>query len=159
MWSFLAAHATSLGAAFICLLAWAKGGPSEKAGAALIATAWTVSIAAGLTGLTSPYFMLGLDGAAALGFLVLALMFSSAWLGVAMLLQAGELFLHSAYLAGDGSHMRTYVERVNLLSAATLWLFLGAVLFAWGRRVWLRRREAVQALPTPVSATPPHLTA
>ncbi|CAN5389166.1 hypothetical protein BH09PSE2_BH09PSE2_25480 [soil metagenome] len=145
MSSFLAAHAMTLGAAFTCLLAFAKGGPSEKAGAALIGGAWIVSIAAGVLSVTSPYFMLGLDGAAALGFLILALLFSSAWLGVAMLLQAGELFLHSTYLACDGSHMRAYVERVNLLSAAMLWLFLGAVLLAWGRRVWARRRAADQA--------------
>ena len=140
MSSFLAAHALTLGAAFVCVLAWAKGAAAERAGAALIAAVWALSMLVP----TSPYLMLAVDGAAASGFLVLALMFSRVWLGVAMLLQAAALFLHSSFLAGDGSHMRAYVERENLLSVGVLSVLLCAVVTTWGARVWARRKAEVE---------------
>jgi hypothetical protein len=146
MTSFLIAHAMTLAALIVCLLAWAKGGPSEKAGAALIGGLWSLAFLIDQAVGSRAYVIMSIDGLAAVGFLMLALRFSSLWLGVAMVLQAAELFLHAVYLSSDGMDGRTYVERINLLSAALLWLFLGAVLFAWGRRAW-RRRAAASAEP------------
>ena len=153
--SFLIHHLNTIVALAICALAWAKGGPSERAGAAVVAAAWIAALVAVSANMIGPSMMMGLDAVTAAAFLILALRYSSLWLGLAMLLQAGELSLHAAFLAGDGSGNRDYIIRVNLVSTALLALLLGAVLFAWGKRAWVNRRARVATASAAQVTAPP----
>ena len=148
MLNWLLAYAMTASAAAGCILAIWKGGPAERAGGILIGGAWLASLlvypivnAGGSPYATyAPYLPVAIDGVVAVGLLGLALRYSSAWLGVAVFLQAAELALHAAFLIGDGSGARAYIARVNILGSALILLLLFATV-----RVWLRGLKAQRA--------------
>lgn len=132
----------------ICAFAYAKGGVAERYGAALICLSWLsgddISLFFGK--LFSPQMLeityLVMDAALAVGFLFIALRFAKIWLGVAMLMQSGELALHGAILADWGFQYRQYVICNNLLSAGLLLLLATATVAAWMRRVRTERASS-----------------
>lgn len=146
MLNLLLMNAPTAAAVAACILSIWKGGPPERAGGLLIGGAWIAAfIAYPLASLSgapypiAPYVPFAIDGVVAVGLLGLAMRYSSAWLGFAVLLQAGELALHAAFLTGDGSGGRAYIARVNMLGVALTVLLAAATLNIWLRRVFAER--------------------
>lgn len=121
----------------VCALAWWRGNPAERYGAALIIFAALAVFfahfvlplsAAGLSLLT-------IDALMAVGFLALAIRFSSLWLGGAMLLQAGQFGLHAWYLVVGLERDYFYAVANNLVTAGILLCILIGTLVSWRRKV------------------------
>jgi hypothetical protein len=86
-----------------------------------------------------PILFLISDAVLAMGLLLLAVRYSSWWMGAAMLLQATGLSLHAAYFAAEKSDLNRhvlwlYVAGKNGASFAMLLVILAAGLAAWRRR-------------------------
>lgn len=126
-----------LGFVVICVLAWVKGGPSERAAAAVLIASTLVNIAIhSLAPKGAQNFMLlALDALIAVSFLLLALRYTSVWLGGAMLLQAAQFSLHAYYLVTERVHDRGYAVVNNVISYALLACVLTGTLLAWRKRV------------------------
>lgn len=129
-------------ALFVCcgLAVW-KGGPAERSGAILILVTWLGStvIQAMARAYILPFVFLASDAVLAAGLLLLAIRFSSLWMGAAMLLQAIGLGLHAAYFAAEKAELSRhtlwlYIAGKNLASFAMLLVILVAGLVAWRRR-------------------------
>jgi len=138
-----------------CLFAWFKGGIGERAGATAVAIAWIGSVAtpalfpAGL----QPVILLMLDVLLAAALLMIAIRYSSRWLGAAMLLQAFMLAIHAEQLGEDGGMGRiTYFIILNAASAAMLLTIIASTVGAWTKRARERRQAA--AHPGPPSILP-----
>ncbi|PIB93828.1 hypothetical protein [Caulobacter sp. FWC2] len=123
----------------VCFAAWRWGEQAERLGGMLV---FGVSVSFALADqlpsreLTRGAYLL-LDGALALGLLVLALRFARAWVGVAVLLQAVQFSLHAYYLVAGKRYDNFYAMVNNLVSLGVLLsLAAGTVL------VWTRRRKA-----------------
>ena len=84
-----------------------------------------------------------MDGALAVGFLAIALRFTKTWLGVAMLMQSGELALHGAVMGDWGLPFLQYIILNNLLSFGLVLLLAGATTTAWIQKA--RRNKARRA--------------
>lgn len=145
-----------------CGLALWKGGAPERGGAVMILVTWlgATVIQAVAKAYILPILFLVSDAVLAAGLLLLAIRYSSLWMGAAMLLQATGLSLHAAYFAAEkadlGHHtLWLYVAGKNLASFAMLLVILGAGLVAWRKRA--RRAAAsrpIQATPFPGEAAP-----
>ncbi len=119
----------------VCLFAWWRGGPAERAGALLIVGAasavWLshnllpdgVAVSA----------LLVIDAAMAVGFLLLAIRYASLWLGGAMLFQAAQFSLHAYYLVMERPYDRLYSIINNIDTVGVLVCVLTGTLFAWRR--------------------------
>ena len=122
----------------VCFSAWRWGEKAERMGALLILG---VSISFALADrlpdrdLTRGAYLL-LDGALALGLLILALKFARAWVGVALLLQAVQFSLHAYYLVAGRRYDNVYAMVNNLVSLGVL-----LSLAAGTALVWIRRGE------------------
>lgn len=119
-----------------------RGGPAERNGAIMVAVAW---IGAGVAQVFIPhialiYVLLVADTLLALGFLLLAIRYSSRWLAVAMLLQGASLGFQAVKLMDlvDLKLRGTFLIAVNLLSLGILGALLGGTLSTMRRR----RQEA-----------------
>jgi hypothetical protein len=129
-----------------CAFALGKGGCVERWAAGIIGLSWVLSVgvSAFLSGLfshqTEEFTFLALDAVTAIGLLVLALRFAKVWLGVAMLMQSGELALHGAVMADWGVEFNLYMLLNNVLSFGLLLLLAGATVTAWSQRA--HRRHA-----------------
>jgi hypothetical protein len=128
--------------AICCGLALLKGGPAERAGAALISITWVAVLAASAA--TQSYVpaiaFLASDAVLAVGLLILAIRYSSWWLGAAMLLQGVGLSLHAAHFAAvrdeeSISVLNLYILGKNLASMAVLLAILAGTLASWRQRV------------------------
>lgn len=124
----------------ICALAWVKGGPSERAGAAVLVLAALANI---LVHRLVPegaqsFLLLAIDAVIAISFLMVALRYMSFWLGGAMLLQAAQFSLHAYYLVTETPHDRGYAIVNNLISYSLLACILAGTLLAWRRRAAAR---------------------
>lgn len=126
----------------VTALAWVKGGWPERIGAAM-------NLAIALLFFLLQLFMspaalapalLIIDGVLGLGFLVLALRYTSLWLGAAMLLQAGQFSLHAFYYVTTKPVDRLFAVVNNVVS----WGILIAILTGVGAS-WLNSRKAAQA--------------
>jgi hypothetical protein len=134
-------------ALFVCCgLALWKGGPAERSGAILILAAWlgATLIQAAAKAYILPVAFLASDAILAAGLLLLAIRYSSLWMGAAMLLQAIGLSLHAAYFAAEKADLSPrilwlYVAGKNGASFAMLLVILAAGVAAWIKR---SRREA-----------------
>ena len=120
----------------ILLAAHFKGGSAERFGAFLVLIA---SIATMLAHLWAPefiqaYVLLTIDALTAVGFLVLALRFTSAWLGGAVLLLAVQFSLHAYYLVADRSRDLLYSTINNVVTLGVLACILVGTLLAWRKR-------------------------
>jgi hypothetical protein len=85
----------------VWVVAFWRGGPAERWGAAVVAGNQIVGLAfvlGGGRGQTPLLVQLSLDGAAAVALLLVLLRFGRPWLGVAMLLYAAQFTLQSVYL-------------------------------------------------------------
>ena len=116
-----------------CGFAVWKGDLAERAGALLIVTTWVITLVASAA--TKSYMpataFLASDGIMAIGLLILAIRYSSLWMGLAMLVQATALSFHAAYFAADPDEiskkvLHFYVMGKNLASVGLLVIILAA---------------------------------
>lgn len=120
-----------------CLAAWRWGGKPERQGALLILAVTLVFSVAGF--IPDKALMRGvylaLDGALAVGLLLLALRHAAGWLGVAVLLQGVQFSLHAYYLVAERRYDQLYATVNNLVTLGVLCsLLVGAI--------WANRRAA-----------------
>lgn len=126
----------------ICGLAVWKGSAPVRMGGVLILATWIGTlIASSIAGAhhLSPIGFLISDATLAAGLLILALRFSSWWMGAAMLLQAMTLSFHAAYFAADKTEISfdledLYVLGMNLASVAMLVVLLTATVVGMVKR-------------------------
>ena len=120
----------------VALLAWLRGGLPERYGSLLFVGAGLavfishVLLPASAEGL----FLLAIDALMAVGFLALAIRYSSLWIGAAMLLQAGQFSLHAWYLVNALQRDRFYAVANNLVTVGILACILVGTLISWRRR-------------------------
>lgn len=129
-----------------CAFAFWKGGPAERIGAVVILCAMLAPPLAHAVVPASllPVVDLTFDGLVGVAFLLLILRYGSVWLGITMLLYAGQFALHSFYFVTQKPADRLHAEVNNLVFlGVSLSLWLGAVL-AWRRQ----RRLAAAAKAT-----------
>lgn len=120
----------------VLAFAWWKGGRPEQYGATLkVATSLIVLAVHHLLKQDSiSLALLTADGLLAIGFLALAIRYSSLWTGAAMLLQAGQFSLHAWYLVSSLERDRFYAVANNLITIGILLCILVGTLIAWRRR-------------------------
>lgn len=121
----------------VCIFAVVKGGPAERR-AGLIFAIGTIGVE--LIHFVLPRAMQGglllaMDGFVAGGFLLLALRYTSVWLGVAMLLQGVQFSLHAYYFVVGGQRGYTYALINNIDSAGVLLCMLVGSVIAWRKRL------------------------
>jgi hypothetical protein len=129
-------------ALFVCcgLAIW-KGGAPERGGALMILVTWlgATLIQAVAKAYILPILFLVSDAVLAAGLLLLAIRYSSLWMGAAMLLQAIGLSLHAAYFAAEKADLSRhtlwlYIAGKNVASFAMLLVILAAGIVAWRKR-------------------------
>jgi hypothetical protein len=148
-----------------CGLALLKGGPAERAGAALIGVTWVAVLGASAAAQSyvPAIVFLASDAILALGLLILAIRYSSWWLGAAMLLQGLVLSLHAAHFAPVHAEesiqvLNLYILGKNLASMAVLLTVLAGTLVSWRQRVvgsrpkTVRRAGSAKRAPRPTPA-------
>jgi hypothetical protein len=121
----------------VCGLAWMRGSSAERWGCVIVLVGSAVSLLIQLLlppGLRSVVALL-CEGVYGLSFLLLALRYTSPWLGGAMLLQAIQFSLHAYYIIGERPHDNTYSLVNNLNSAGVLICILLGIAASWRRRV------------------------
>ena len=125
--------------------AWWKGGRAERMGAAMIAAIWltVVAVQTAFTGLFPTALLFASDIVGGVGFLIIAIRYSSVWLGAAMLFEAGSFAAHAFQMADpDGPRwhgMRVYLMITNIMSDLILLTLVAGTIAAI-----LRRRRAVR---------------
>jgi hypothetical protein len=118
------------------LFALWKGGASERTAAGIVAA----NLA---TGLLIAEFLepnqaslrFGLDGLTALALLAVTLRYAAPWMGVMMLLYAGQFSLHAFYLATDRDqtdYLHALINNINF--SATVWCLIIGTAVTWRRR-------------------------
>ena len=117
----------------VCIFAWFKGAPAERYGSLLILVLNIVAdIALALAFPRFPGLILAsLDFILAAGLLILAIRFSSVWLGVAMLLQSISLCSHAFLFDGFGLGPNQRVELNNIISGLMLACIVVASAISW----------------------------
>jgi len=130
---------------------WWKGGPAERLGTLIYGIGWLGADAwRALSNQSVPVIpMFVSDIAMSLGFLYIAIRYSSLWVGAAMLLQAGNFYLHAAGLA-DPSRPRwhgmiIYLLANNILSYLILLALASGTLATILKRQRDSRRKAEAA--------------
>ncbi|WP_291880068.1 hypothetical protein [Caulobacter sp.] len=119
----------------VLVLACWKGGQAERLGVAifLAGAIYAMLVYQFVPRSLVPSLLLLGEGLIGAGFLLLALRHMSAWLGVAMLLQAIQFSLHAYYLVGGLRRDSTYAMINNLDSIGVLLCILVGTLLAWRR--------------------------
>lgn len=123
----------------VAVFAWLKGGMPERIGAILnLAVAILFFV---LQRVFDPAALatslLVIDGLLGVGFLVLAIRYTSLWLGAAMLLQAAQFSLHAFYYVTAKPFDLLFMVVNNLVS----WGILISILTGVGAH-WLNTRRA-----------------
>ena len=131
--------------ALVCALAFLRGSAPEKWGAAIILAGAVYGFVLNWLHLDAIHSLLQLagEGAIGLGFLMLALRYTSAWLGGAMILQAVQFSLHAYYLIAAKPHDYLYALVNNVDTLAVLACLLTGTLIAW-RRAGMNRPTAAR---------------
>jgi hypothetical protein len=121
----------------VLAFAWWKGGSAERYGASLKLITSLVAFAVHhlLNQETISVALLVADGVLAVGFLILAIRYSSLWIGAAMLLQGGQFSLHAFYLVAELPRDRLYAIANNLVTLAILLCILAGTVIAWRARM------------------------
>ncbi len=137
-----------------CGLGLWKGGAPERIGAFVILMNSALTLVTGnVFGKDASHLVgLGLDGATAVAFLVMTLVYGRLWLGAAMLVYAGQFALRSYYLVTGREHdlLHAMINNANFM-AIILCIVVGTAV-AWRRRVTTSRlRSATVASPSPAS--------
>lgn len=118
-----------------CLYAWFKGAAPERFGAAFLflgtfaAMVIDHTVAAPLR--TTPT-LIG-EGLLALGFLLLAIRYTSLWLGGAMILQGIQFSLHAFYIVMERGHDWLFAAISNLVTFGIIGCVLLGTTLAWRR--------------------------
>ena len=119
----------------VCAFAWLKGSAAERWGSAIVLIGSIVAalIQISLRGQPEALALLLSEGLYSLAFLMLALRYTSPWLGGAMLLQAMQFGLHAYYIVAERRHDLTYglVNNFNTIGVLLCILF---GIFASARR-------------------------
>jgi hypothetical protein len=125
-----------------CAFGLWKGGPPERIGALVILLNAGIALALGnlLDDDLGYLFALVLDGATAVGFLAMTLIYGRLWLGAAMLVYAAQFGLRSFYLVTERERdvLHAMINNANFM-AIILCIVVGTI-FAWRRRVAPTRR-------------------
>jgi hypothetical protein len=117
-----------------------KGGPPERLGTGMIVVVWIATMVAEALAYPAipviPYLVL--DGLVTVGFLVVAVRYSSLWLGGAMICQAVSFGAHAMRLS-DGARVfwhgaNVYILIMNIVSYLVLLILVGGTLATIGRR-------------------------
>ena len=143
-------------------LAFWKGGAAERLG---VIVYFSVSIIHQLAMPTNPlsllysYERLAADLLIALGFLVLALRYSSLWLAGAMVAQGLATGIHGFHLEDEQINqqllwhgMNVWIVANNLISSFVFWMLLGATIATWRKRAKAKREMRAHATLTPAAA-------
>ena len=122
--------------AITCFFAWTKGAKPEKIAAALILA---LSLASDLVIATSyPHpselILFSIDFLFAGSLLVLALRYSSLWLGAAMTLQSLALLAHGVRFSYEGVDTYTWMVFNNVIAEAMKGCLVGATILSWRAR-------------------------
>lgn len=145
----LQAHASLIGwlpLIGVAFFAWWKGDWPERCGGLLNLAAGAAAFLVRLwvdEGTAQDVPLLLVDGTLAFGFLVLAMIFASLWLGAAMLLQAAQFSLHAFYIVTSREHDWTYYLVNNVVTVGVLLAILIGTIASWRRR---RRERKLEAL-------------
>ena len=134
----------------VTAFAFTRGGAPERLGAVLI-LAITIASALGDVFLPDQIFLVArliAEGALAVGFLLMAMRYTSLWLGGAMLLQALQFSLQAYYFVLGRAHDTLYVT-INNVDFLGILACLTAGTLAASRR---RRRADAAAPLTPTEA-------
>jgi len=126
------------------LFALWKGGPAERAAALIVAA--NLVLGAVVSEFLGPYetgLRFALDGSTAFALLAVALRGAAPWMGVVMLLYAGQFSLHAYYIA-TGRDQRDYLHALlnNINFSAIIWCLIIGAAIAWRRRVVERRASS-----------------
>ncbi len=136
-----------LAATGVCLLAFWKGGPTERIGAGLILANlfFDLFVSPKLPGELRPTLRLVLDALTASGLLALAMWYASLWLGAAMLLFATQFTLHSYYFVTNRhpDYFHALVNNLNFLGII-LCLATGTAL-SWRWRILSDRADDAES--------------
>ncbi len=131
-----------------CAFAWWKGGPPERLGTLMLAVGWIgADIARGFSSQMVPTVTLFVsDIVLAIGFLYIAIRYSSLWLGAVMILQAIAFALHAAQMsASDAPRWHGWIVYLllnNLINYLLLLALVGGTLATISRRRRLAREKA-----------------
>jgi hypothetical protein len=120
----------------VVAFAWIKGGRPERLGGVSVLAAGVAAIA--IHGLAQaewqPMLLLADEALLAVAFLLLALRYTSVWLGGAMILQAVQFSLHAYYLVAERPHDRFYSTVNNIDTLGVLVCILVGTLLTWRKR-------------------------
>ena len=122
------------------LFAGLKGAAPERLGAAMIVVAWISSVVVNaMSGHVAPVLaFLILDGLVTVGFLVIAVRYSSLWLGAAMICQAISFGAHALRLSDDAELLRqtrfAYLTVTNAIGFLVLFILIGGTFATIARR-------------------------
>ena len=138
-----------------CALAWWRGGAAERWGAGVIlATNILADVFLVASYPSYPYFAEFMpDLALALGLLVIAIRFSSLWLGSAIMLQGAGLALYGLRTLSGNARDAHYIHWMNMLSSLMLMSIVAGTIASW------RRRSRSKARKSPGDAIAPALAA
>ena len=130
----------------VCAFAWLKGAPAERYGSLLIlALNLLADFALALTYPRFPGLILALlDFTLSAGLIILAVRYSSVWLGLAMLLQSVSLCSHAFLFDGFGLGPTQRVELNNGVSYLMLVCMVVASTISWHSR----SKRSGEAAPT-----------
>lgn len=139
----------------VCVFAWLKGGPPERYGALFI---FVTNAAADVAMRLAPRgaghtvfpdtIVFTLDFVLAVGLLILAIRYSSMWLGAAMLLQSAGLGLHGLEFVGDGVSRRAYITAIVVMTMLMMLCIAAGTIVSWRRRIRERETGAVRSSST-----------
>ena len=132
-----------------CAFAMIKGGAAERLGSVAILASYmgdNVAIALDL-GKFPLFWIFASDFALAMGLLIIAVRYTSLWLGGAMLLQSIALCSYGLAVTGDGLQNRSYIALNNILSFLMLACILAGTVASWRKRVAGRKAEGAVAAP------------
>lgn len=130
----------------VALFAWWKGDWPERCGGMLNLAAGGAAFLVRLAidnGPAQDVPLLLVDGTLAFGFLVLAMIFASLWLGAAMLLQAAQFSLHAFYIVTSRNHDLMYSVVNNVVTVGVLLAIVIGTVASWWRRAREQKAEAV----------------
>jgi len=131
----------------VCLAAIWKGGPAERGGAIVILVLVVLQRICHVLApqeWRSVIYLTG-DGLTALGLLLLAVRFTSLWLGGCMLFYASTFILHSYYLVSgqeEAGALHYWLNNLNF-AGIHICLILGTVT-SWRKRIVARRTDLTE---------------
>jgi hypothetical protein len=126
--------------------AWWKGGPAERWGSLLFLVCALGTMAATLLPRELKLVaFLAADGIPAIGFLALAMRYTSLWVGGAMLFQAAQFSLQAYLMVAAKPVEGIYVTINNVNTTGVEICIVLGVAVTWWQRVQRRKKDAAKA--------------